>query len=101
MATVRTRSPTPTSRQKRSVPADRFDLLPHLLRGGIVTLEVTALSAALAFFLSFAVAFTRMSPSRAMRVAATIYVESFRGTSALVQLFYVFYILPLLGITLP
>lgn len=34
-------------------------------------------------------------------MVATIYVEIFRGTSALVQLFYVFYILPLLGITLP
>lgn len=78
-----------------------FDLLPHLLRGAVVTLEVTTLSAALAFFLSFALAFARLSPQRAMRIASTVYVEVFRGTSALVQLFCVFYILPLLDITLP
>jgi polar amino acid transport system permease protein len=78
-----------------------FELLPHLLRGALVTLEVTAVSAALAFFLSFAAAFARTSPSRAVRIPATLYVESFRGTSALVQLFYVFYILPVLGVTLP
>jgi polar amino acid transport system permease protein len=82
-------------------PVPPFDLLPHLLRGALVTLEVTALSAALAFFLSFAVAFARISPQRTLRFAATVYVEVLRGTSALVQLFCVFYILPLLDITLP
>lgn len=75
-----------------------FDLLPHLLRGAVVTLEITALSAALAFVLSFVAAFARMSPYRGVRIASSVYVEVFRGTSALVQLFYLFYILPVLGI---
>jgi polar amino acid transport system permease protein len=35
---------------------------------------------------------------RALRWAATIYVEFFRGTSLIVQLFWIFYVLPLLGI---
>ena len=66
-----------------------------------MTIEITALAAAMAFVLSFAVAFARMSPSRGVRVASTIYVEIFRGTSALVQLFYLFYILPIVGIKMP
>jgi polar amino acid transport system permease protein len=78
-----------------------FDLLPHLLRGALVTLEVTALAATLAFFLSFGVAFARMSRHRAIRIVSTLYVEVFRGTSAVVQLFCVFYLLPLLDVTLP
>lgn len=75
-----------------------LDVLPQLLKGAVVTLEVTALSAILAFVLSFVVAFARMSPYRAVRSATAVYVEIFRGTSALVQLFYLFYILPVLGI---
>lgn len=75
-----------------------LDVLPQLLKGAVVTLEVTAISAVLAFVLSFVVAFARMSPYRAVRLATTTYVEIFRGTSALVQLFYLFYILPIVGI---
>ncbi|GAA6742080.1 ectoine/hydroxyectoine ABC transporter permease subunit EhuC [Thermus oshimai] len=36
-----------------------------------------------------------------MRVLAIVYVEVFRGTSLLVQLFWIFFALPLLGLHLP
>lgn len=78
-----------------------FDLLPQLLKGAVVTLEVTLITAALAFLLSFPVAAARMAPWRALRAAATVYVEVLRGTSAIVQLFYLFFILPAFGVTLP
>lgn len=55
----------------------------------------------MAFVLSFVVAFGTLSSWRIIRWVATIYVEVFRGTSALVQLFYFFYILPVFGITIP
>jgi polar amino acid transport system permease protein len=51
--------------------------------------------------LSFVVAFARMAPWRAVRALATVYVEVLRGTSAIVQLFYLFFILPAFGIALP
>ena len=41
-----------------------------------------------------------MSQFKAVRVLATAYVEVFRGTSALVQIFFVFFVLPLFGIEL-
>jgi polar amino acid transport system permease protein len=79
------------------VPAP-FDLLPELLRGALVTLEVTAMSAVLAVTLAFIIGLARLSQFGPARIVATAYVEILRGTSALVQLFYLFYILPLFGI---
>lgn len=77
-----------------------LDLLPELLRGALLTLEVTAMAAIVALILAFAIGLARLMPFTPLRVAATAYVEILRGTSALVQLFYLFFILPLFGITL-
>src|SRR5437868_11865641 len=77
-----------------------FDLLPQLLKGAAVTLQVTLITAGVAFILSFIVAFIRMAPWRWLRIIAGIYVEVLRGTSAIVQLFYLFFILPAFGLSL-
>jgi polar amino acid transport system permease protein len=77
-----------------------LDLLPQLLKGAAVTLKVTLITAVVAFVLSFIVAFVRMAPWRWVRIAANVYVEVLRGTSAIVQLFYLFFILPAFGISL-
>jgi polar amino acid transport system permease protein len=77
-----------------------LDLLPQLLRGVVVTTEVTVAAGALSIALSVPVALGRMSGMWPIRIAATTYVEILRGTSALVQLFYLFFILPLVGIRL-
>jgi polar amino acid transport system permease protein len=77
-----------------------FDLLPQLLKGAGVTLQVTGLAAVVALILSFLVAFARVAPLRVLRAAATVYVEVLRGTSAIVQLFYLFFILPAFGLSM-
>jgi polar amino acid transport system permease protein len=77
-----------------------FDLLPHLLKGAAVTLEITVATAILAFVLSFVVAAARASAIRPLRWLAAVYVEVLRGTSAIVQLFYLFFILPAFGVSL-
>lgn len=76
------------------------DFLPTLLKGAFVTLEATVLSAAVALLVSVVVGLARLSRFRVLRGVALVYVEVFRGTSALVQLFYFFFVLPLLGIDL-
>ncbi|MDH4617848.1 ectoine/hydroxyectoine ABC transporter permease subunit EhuC [Brevibacillus sp. AY1] len=76
------------------------DLLPLLFQGAAVTLQVTALSMVVAFVLSFAAGFARLSRIKSIRIASSVYVEVFRGTSLLVQLFWLFFALPLLGIEL-
>lgn len=76
------------------------DLMLALARGAAVTIEATVLSALVALVVSVVVGLMRLSPFRILRIAALIYVEIFRGTSALVQLFYFFFVLPLFGIDL-
>jgi polar amino acid transport system permease protein len=82
------------------MPAAPLDLLPQLLKGAAVSLQLTGLTAGIALVLSFVVAFARMTHFRVVRAVATTYVEVLRGTSAIVQLFYLFFILPAFGISL-
>ena len=77
-----------------------LDLLPDLLGGLVVTLQVTAGAAVLALVMSFLGGLGRLSRTRPVRWVATAYVEVFRGTSALVQLFWVFFVLPFVGLDL-
>ncbi len=77
-----------------------FDLLPALWKGVVITLEVAALSVIVAFVLAFVAGFARLSKRWIVRAVSTVYVEVFRGTSLLVQLFWLFYALPLLGLEL-
>jgi len=78
-----------------------LDTLPQLLKGAAVTLKITLMTAVLAFILSFVVGFLRLVPNRWVRRLVTAYVEILRGTSAIVQLFYLFFILPAFGLSLP
>jgi polar amino acid transport system permease protein len=78
-----------------------LDVLPQLLKGAAVTLKLTLITAVLAFILSFVVGFLRLAPNVWVRRVTTAYVEILRGTSAIVQLFYLFFILPAFGISLP
>ena len=76
------------------------DFLPELLRGVIVTLQVTAGGAVVAVVAALAAALARLYGPAPLRWFATTYVEVFRGTSALVQLFWLFFVLPHFGLTL-
>lgn len=77
-----------------------LDYLPLLLKGVPVTLGVTLLAMALAVPVSVILAIGRDSRFAAARWPAGFVIELFRGTSALVQLFWAFYVLPLFGINL-
>lgn len=76
------------------------DFLPYILGGLPITLAVMAVSAVAAGILAFAAGLTRAVGGPFARTVAAVYVEFFRGTSLLVQLFWFFYALPLLGISL-
>ena len=75
--------------------------VPFLLRGLGVTVEVFALSALVGAVSALIAGFALLSRRRWLRFIARGYVEVFRGTSAIVQLFWFYFALPLLGITLP
>ena len=67
------------------------DSLPLLLQGALVTLEITAL-AGLVFGLVAALA--QLSKFAPLRLIAKVYVDFIRGTPLLVQIFIIYFALP-------
>ncbi len=73
----------------------------QLLSGAAVTAELFLGAVPVLLLLAVLAGAARLSPWRPLRLLALGYIAFFRGTSALVQLFWLFYALPLLGVTLP
>lgn len=72
----------------------------RILSGTLVTVLLTVLSSVLAIAIALVAGLMRLSPNAVLRGIATVYIEIFRGTSLLVQLYWIFYVLPLFGVTL-
>src|SRR5437764_13501508 len=70
--------------------------LTTLLKGVPATVTATVGGIALTTVLAFVAGLMMLSPSRLVRVIARIYVEAWRGTSEVVQLFWIYFALPLL-----
>ncbi len=68
--------------------------LPALLAGAIVTLQLTILSATVGMVGGSLMALARLSTSAPIRWFAQIYIDFFRGTPLLVQLFMIYFGLP-------
>lgn len=66
----------------------------------VTTVTITIASGLFGMCLSAIAGTARISPYRSIRVVTSVYVEIFRGTSVLVQLFWLFYVLPTFGIVL-
>lgn len=78
------------------------DVLAALWRGTQVTLALTLLSSVFGLVLGFLAALARRSSFWPLRALAGVYIETFRGTPLLVQLFFLFFGLPqLLRLVLP
>ena len=73
---------------------------PRFVDGAVVTAQQAVLAALLAIFVALVMGLMRLSSLFVVRSAATIYIEIFRGTSLLVQLFWIFFVLPLFGMPL-
>src|SRR5437588_9688819 len=78
-----------------------LEYLPDLLRGALVSVELTLSVMAISLVLGLVVALARMTRLRPVRVAATFYVEVIRGTPCLLQLFYIYFVLPAFGVRFP
>ena len=73
---------------------------PALLRGLSVTVFLTFVVIAAALVLAIPVALVRMSPNLLLRGIGSFYVEVIRGTPLLLQLVYIYYVLPSFGVNL-
>lgn len=78
-----------------------WSILPVILQGLVVTLQAVAAGMAIALVLGLFWAICRRSQSRFFSWPASAVVEFVRSTPLLVQLFFVFYVLPDLGLRLP
>lgn len=74
--------------------------LPLFLWGALATLEISGIAVLLGLLIAICGALARLSKHRLLRGAATVYVEVIRNTPFLVQLFYVYFGLVVVGINL-
>jgi len=78
----------------------RFDVvwnnIGFLMEGLSLTLLISFLALVISMALGLVVAVVRLSKNRGVSLVAATYVEFFRDTPVLVQLFWVYYVLPIL-----
>ena len=79
---------------------EMISFLPALLEGAYLTITVSLLSFALATVIGLLVGIARISRLLPLRMLATPYVQFIRGTPLLLQLFFIYYVLPYGGIIL-
>src|SRR5262245_27545072 len=79
---------------------DNSMFLPGLLQGTWLTVQIAVVGCVLAVVMATVAALCRLYGPAPLRWLAVAYVEFFRGTSALVQLFWVFFVLPDFGISM-
>lgn len=72
----------------------------RLIDGSLVTLGQFSLAVLVALAGALISGLMKLARSRTVRAVATVYIELFRGTSLLVQLYWIFYVLPLFGVSL-
>ena len=77
-----------------------IEYAPLLWQGLLTTVLVTVLGGALCLIVAFAAGLARLSRHRILRWPAGVFIEVFRGTSLLVQMFWLFFALPFFGIQL-
>jgi len=74
---------------------------PKFSSAAITTAQVFVYSALLAVIISIIFGVMRLSKNLIIQVLATIYIEFYRGTSLIIQMFWIYYVLPLFGLPLP
>lgn len=78
-----------------------FRNLPFLLKATLVTIKITLLSFIVAITLAFIVGILRTYKfSKILDLILNAYVEIFRGSPLLIQLFFIYYGLPSVGIAM-
>ena len=70
---------------------------PLLLLGAGVTIEITAVSVAIGLIIGLIIGILRIGQIRVLRIIATIYADCIRGTPLLVQIFLIYFALPMIS----
>lgn len=73
-----------------------IDNLPLLLQGAIITIEITAMSVGCGFLIGMFMSLANLSNIWIIRALARCYVDIIRGTPLLVQIFLIYFALPMI-----
>lgn len=79
---------------------DTLGFLPDMVQATGVVLQLAAGAMLLALVVGMLVALIRISHNRPLNALAVVYLEVIRGTPLLVQLIYIYFVLPSLGVSL-
>jgi len=77
-----------------------LDIMPKLLEGAIVTIELTIIAIIIGILIGIPTAMGRVYGNRLIYAVCTFFVEIIRGTPLLTQLFILYFGLPSVGIML-
>ena len=85
---------------EKSQKAPISSFFPSLLKGAVITIIVSVVSMALAVTLGLFITLVRLYGRAPFTYLATAYIEIYRGTPLLIQLYMLYYGLPNIGISL-
>ncbi|MEL7596876.1 MAG: ABC transporter permease subunit, partial [Clostridiaceae bacterium] len=74
------------------------DMFPILLKGSMITVELTVISVVLGSIIGILVSLLKLGKNKIIVGIASFYTWLFRGTPMLLQLFVFYYGLPFIGI---
>src|SRR5690625_4356450 len=80
--------------------SNAIEFLPILLEGAVVTIQVTVLAFILSSLIGLMLALMRLSRVAVFRRVASVIIDVIRGLPIIVQLFYIYFVLPEFGIDL-
>jgi polar amino acid transport system substrate-binding protein len=81
--------------------ASRYrEFIPLLCKASLITLKLSIVSMGIAVLLGLVLALLRLYAPRWIRYMAMLWIECLRGTPLLIQLFFIFYGLPFVGVSL-
>lgn len=72
-----------------------WDNIPILLQGAVITIQITVMAVGCGFFIGMIAAVANLSRFKIVRLLVKCYVELFRGTPLLVQIFMIYFALPM------
>lgn len=77
-----------------------LSFIPMVARAALMTVNISVLSMIIAIILGLFIAITKVYGPKPFSILASVFIEVIRGTPLLIQLFFIFYALPTIGIKL-
>jgi polar amino acid transport system permease protein len=77
-----------------------MDVTGFILQGSVITLELFAMTIVFSLVLGILIALGKISKIKPLRIVLSLYTWAFRGTPLLLQLFFTYFGLPVIGIRL-